>query len=86
MLPHIKGKWAGRPVVLDLWQIFIVTTVFGWYRKNGGCRFRTGTSRWRERTPKALFPQVALYMLTADSEPGGNLQRCDDARPGAHRV
>jgi Phage terminase-like protein, large subunit len=58
MLPHIKGKWAGRRIVLDLWQILIVTTVFGWYRKTAVAGVSVPcTSRLRERTPRALFPQ-----------------------------
>src|SRR5260221_14456953 len=30
LLPHIKGAWAGQRLVLEPWQIFILTTVFGW--------------------------------------------------------
>jgi hypothetical protein len=36
MLPHIKGEWAktGGRIELQPWQIFILTTVFGWIRKD----------------------------------------------------
>ncbi len=29
LLPHIKGPKAGEPIVLEPWQVFILTTVFG---------------------------------------------------------
>ena len=36
-LPHIKGDWAGRRENLTLspWQVFVLTTVFGWGYKPG---------------------------------------------------
>ena len=30
MLPHIKGEWSGTSIVLEPWQIFNFTAVFGW--------------------------------------------------------
>ena len=43
LLPHVKGKpWAGTPIKLEPWQIFIVVNVFGWLHKETGLRrFRT---------------------------------------------
>ena len=88
MLPHIKGKWAGRRIVLDLWQILIVTTVFGWYRKNGGCRrFRTVYIEVARKNAKStLSSGVALYMLTADSEPGAEIYSAATTRDQARIV
>ena len=42
-LPHIKGQWAkdGERILLQPWQVFILTTVFGWvHRETGLRRFR----------------------------------------------
>src|ERR1700733_8044016 len=36
--PHIKGKLRGRRIRLEPWQIFILTTVFGWINKDTGKR------------------------------------------------
>ena len=39
LLPHVKGKpWAGTPIRLEPWQIFIVVNVFGWLHKETGLR------------------------------------------------
>jgi len=40
LLPHIKGQLAGMPIVLEPWQVFVLTTAFGWVKKDGKRRFR----------------------------------------------
>lgn len=41
LLPHTKGQLAGQKIRLEPWQIWILTTVFGWRRTaDGGRRFR----------------------------------------------
>lgn len=41
LLTHTKGALAGKRIVLEPWQIFILTTSFGWRRRaDGGRRFR----------------------------------------------
>src|SRR6185437_4812928 len=32
--PHIKGPLRGRRIKLEPWQIFILSTVFGWVNKD----------------------------------------------------
>jgi phage terminase large subunit-like protein len=39
-LPHVKGPLAGQPMVLEPWQVFILSTVFGWVKPDGKRRFR----------------------------------------------
>ncbi len=39
-LPHVKGPLAGEPIHLEPWQVFILTTVFGWVKPDGKRRFR----------------------------------------------
>ncbi len=34
-LKHVKGKLAGKPVMLMKWMIFILVNMFGWYYKDG---------------------------------------------------
>ena len=43
LLPHTKGRWARerRLIELEPWQIFILTTVFGWVDEYGLRRFKT---------------------------------------------
>ena len=39
-LKHTKGKWAGRPLLLESWQKFIVFNLFAWRKADGSRRFR----------------------------------------------
>jgi phage terminase large subunit-like protein len=39
-LPHIKGPLAKQKIRLEPWQIFILTTLFGWIKPDGYRRFR----------------------------------------------
>lgn len=39
-LPHVKGPLAGQPIHLEPWQVFILTTLFGWVKPDGKRRFR----------------------------------------------
>ena len=34
-LPHVKGPLAGEPITLEPWQVFILSTVFGWVKADG---------------------------------------------------
>lgn len=87
LLPHIKGEWAGEKIALELWQIFILTTVFGWYRKNGRRRFRTAYIEVPRKNAKStLSSGVALYMLTADGEPGAEVYSAATTRDQARIV
>ena len=40
-LPHVKGPLAGTPIRLEPWQVFILTTVFGWVKPDGKRRIHT---------------------------------------------
>lgn len=37
-LRHTKGRWAGKPVILEPWQQFILWCIYGWKRKETGLR------------------------------------------------
>ncbi len=74
LLPHIKGKWVGSKIKLEPWQLFILTTVFGWYHKNGCRRYRIVYIEVPRKNAKStLTSGVSLYMLTADGEPGAEV-------------
>ncbi|ANY62223.1 hypothetical protein MA05_09145 [Comamonas aquatica] len=71
MLPHIKGQLAGMPIVLEPWQVFVLTTAFGWVKKDGKRRFRRVYIEVpRGNAKSTLSSAVGLYMLTADGEGG----------------
>lgn len=71
---HIKGPLAGQRLHLEPWQIFILTTVFGWVDQQGNRRFRQSYVEVpRGNGKSALSSAVALYMLLADKEPGAEV-------------
>jgi phage terminase large subunit-like protein len=87
VLPHIKGIWAGKPIVLEPWQIFILTTVFGWVDKQGLRRFKTAyTEVPRKNAKSTLSSGVALYMLCADGEGGPEVYSAATTRDQAKIV
>ena len=74
LLPHIKGPKAGQLITLEPWQIFILTTVFGWVHRDGTRRFRRVYIEVpRGNGKSALSSAVGLYMLAADNEGGAEV-------------
>jgi phage terminase large subunit-like protein len=75
LLPHIKGPKAGELFRLEPWQCFIVTTLFGWVRKDTGARrFRRAYIEVPRGNGKSfLVSGIALYALAADEEAGAEV-------------
>ena len=68
---HSKGRWLGEPLVLEPWQEFWVTTLFGWMRADGTRRFRRGYLEVARKNGKStLAAALGLYGLIADEEGG----------------
>ena len=73
-LTHVKGELAGQKIKLEPWQIFILTAVFGWRRKEGNRRFRRVYIEVPRGNGKScLSSGVALFCLCADHEPGAEV-------------
>jgi len=72
LLSHVKGEHGGETLVLEPWQCFYVTTVFGWKQKaNGRRRFRRSLLFCGKGQGKSFLSSgLGLYMLSADNEPG----------------
>lgn len=89
-LPHIKGRWARerQKIALETWQTFIVTTVFGWKRKEDDLRrFRTVyTEVARKNAKTTKLAGIGLYMLAADDEPGAEVYSAATTRDQAKEV
>jgi phage terminase large subunit-like protein len=74
LLPHIKGPLAGKLIILEPWQCFILTTVFGWVDKNENRRYRRIYIEVpRGNGKSAISSAVGLYMLAADGEGGAEV-------------
>lgn len=73
-LTHVKGNLAGQRIHLEPWQVFILTTVFGWKTQDGRRRFRRVYIEVPRGNGKScLSSGVALYCLCADKEPGAEI-------------
>lgn len=69
---HSKGKWADKPVLLELWQKAYISALFGVVKKeNGKRRFRETLLIVGKKNGKSLLASaISLYMLIADGEGG----------------
>jgi phage terminase large subunit-like protein len=74
-LTHVKGELAGRPLKLDEWESErIIRPIFGWKRKDGTRRYRKLYVEIPRKNGKStLCAGIALYLLHADQEPGGEV-------------
>lgn len=79
LLRHTQGRWAGRPLVPDPWQVaYIIAPVYGWVRRNdAGEWVRVARTEYVELPRKngktTLAGGQACYMTTADGEMGGQV-------------
>lgn len=70
LLKHTKGKWAGQPVILEPWQQFILSVIYGWKkRETGKRRFRVAYIEVARKNGKStVFAGMGLKGLIADGE------------------
>lgn len=75
LLTHTKGELAGTRIHLEPWQVFILTTVFGWLRRaDGGRRYRRAYVEVSRGNGKStLCSGIGLYCLLADREGGAEV-------------
>ncbi len=86
-LPHVKGPLAGEAISLEPWQVFILSTVFGWMKPDGKRRFRRSYIEVpRGNAKSTLSSALALYMLAADGEGGAEVYSLATTRDQARIV
>lgn len=74
LLPQIKGKWANQPLALLDWQVFLLTTVFGWVNEEGKRRYKTAYVEVpRKQGKSTLSSGVALYCGFVEGEGGAEV-------------
>jgi phage terminase large subunit-like protein len=74
LLPHIKGPKSGDLITLEPWQVFILTTLFGWVKPDGYRRFRRAYIEVpRGNGKSAMSSGLGLYMLCHDGEGGAEV-------------
>jgi phage terminase large subunit-like protein len=77
-LCHTKGKWAGKKnsrLKLEPWQVFFLTTLFGWIdAETRHRRFREALLSVPRKNGKSLLASaIGLYCLLCDNEPGAEI-------------
>lgn len=80
---HTQGKWAGRPLTPDAWQVaYIVAPVFGWVRDvvdDDGTMYRARIIRsaWvevpRKNGKTTISAGLGLVLAFGDDEPGAQV-------------
>lgn len=79
MLRHTQGKWAGRPLTPDAWQVaYLVAPVFGWvYEDSSGDWVRIIRTAWvevpRKNGKTTISSGIGLVLCFADGEPGAQV-------------
>ena len=76
LLKHSKGEWAGRPLILEPWQQFVVWSLFGW--KSDAERGLGDSERPTLKLPAkngktTMAAGIGLYLMLADGEPGAEV-------------
>ena len=84
---HWKGEWAGRRLVLEPWQRFVVACLFGWKRADGRRRFRVVYLQMARKNGKTLLlAAIGILLLVADAEPGAEVYCAATKREQAKRL
>ena len=71
---HSKGKWAGQPIELELFQKAYISALFGFVDKEGFRRFKESMFYVARKNGKStMLAGIALYMFIADNEGGAEI-------------
>lgn len=72
---HSKGKWAGKPVELELWQKAFIEALYGFVDEETRLRkYKKGLLYVGRKNGKSTIASgLALYMLTKDNEGGAEV-------------
>ncbi|KAA0762991.1 terminase large subunit [Bacillus sp. SH5-2] len=72
---HSKGKWAGKPIDLELWQKAFIAALFGFIHKIEGTRkYREAFLVVARKNGKStLSSGICLYLQVADGEGGAEV-------------
>jgi len=72
---HVQGPLARQPIILELWQRFILGSIFGWvHRETGLRRYRQAYVQVARKNGKStMLSGLSLYMLMADGELGSQV-------------
>jgi phage terminase large subunit-like protein len=85
---HSKGEWAGKPVILELFQKAFISALFGFVDKETGLRqYREAMFYVARKNGKStMLAGIALYMLVADLEAGAEIYSAATKRDQARLI
>lgn len=75
-MPHAKGRWKSRTIVLEDWQCWNLAAIFGFYWHDDVERRVVNTAyiEIARKNAKSTFAAgIGLYMLTEDGEDGAEV-------------
>lgn len=73
-LHHSKGEWAGQPIRLEPFQLFILGSLYGWKRADGTRRFRIAYVEISRKAGKSTIAAgVGNYLAFDDDEAGAEV-------------
>lgn len=72
---HSKGKWRGKPLILEKWQMNIVQCIIGIKSNDTGLRRFTRVSAWlpRKQAKSTFFAALGIYLFGWDNERGAEV-------------
>jgi len=75
LLVHTKGRFAGKPFILEPWEREFIKNVYGWKRKSNNTRkYRVAYLEIPKKNGKSAFASgLAAYMTFADGEMGAEV-------------
>lgn len=82
---HSKGKMAGKPFRMELWQKALVAATFGIVHKIDGTRKYQEVVLMvaRKNGKSTMAAAIGLYLMIADGEPGAEIYACATKRDQA---
>ena len=85
---HSKGKWAGKPVILELWQKAMPAAMFGFVDKDTGLReYRQVILIVARKNGKSTWAAcIGLFLLIADGEGGPEIYSAATKRDQAKLI
>ena len=85
---HSKGKWSGKPVVLELWQKAAIEAAYGFVDKETGFRkYKKIVIYVAKKNGKSFLASgLGLYGLTSDGEGGAEVYSVATTRDQAKIV
>ena len=73
-LPHVKGRWDSETLILEDWQCWLLTELFGWVDDEGFRRYKTAYIEVPRKNGKSYISSaISLWMLGPDGEPGSEV-------------